>query len=89
VTSSGGGNLDIISIGVWLAGMGVAMLKFLILVLAAVFLFSGVLLATYPVLAASPQAIIVLGIMQLAIWVIYMVAWVNWTMKPSYETLQV
>jgi hypothetical protein len=89
VTSSGGANLDIISIGIWLAGMGVAMIKFLILILAAVFLFSGVLLATYPVLAASPQAIIVLGIMQLAIWVIYMVAWVNWTMKPSYETLQV
>jgi hypothetical protein len=89
VTSSGGGNLDVISIGLWLAGMAVAMLKFLLLILAAVFLFSGVLLATYPVLAASPQAILVLGIMQLAIWVIYLVAWVNWTMKPSYETLQV
>lgn len=89
ISSSGGSNLDVVSIGAWGLGMLVAMIKFVILLLGAVLLFSVVLVATYPALAASPQALIILGIMQLVIWVIYMVAFFNWGFKPSYETAQV
>lgn len=86
VTSSGGTNLDVVSVIAWASQMVVAMIKFIILVLAAVFLFSVVMLATYPALAASPQALIILGLLQLVIWVVYMIAWFNWTYKPGFET---
>jgi hypothetical protein len=89
VTSSGGTNLDVVSILSWGSQMIVGMIKFIILVLAAVFLFSAVLLAAYPVLAASPQALLILGVMQIIIWAIYMIAWFNWTFKPNMETVRI
>lgn len=89
ISSTGGANLDVLSLVMWGASFLVGMFKFLILLLGAVLLFSVVLIATYPVLAASPQALIILGIMQLVIWVIYMIAFLNWGVKPSYETAQV
>lgn len=87
--SSSGGVLDISSMAGWVVSSMFAALRFLILIIGAVVFFSAVITATYPVILTSPQAMLILGIMQLVIWVIYFVAWTNWTFKPSYETLQV
>ena len=89
VTSAGGTTMDVASLGAWALQAAFAMLNFLIMVLAAVFLFSLVLTTAYPVLATSPQALLILGIMQLVIWAIYMIAWLNWTFKPNYETVRI
>jgi hypothetical protein len=86
VTASGGTTLDVVSIITWTATLVVSMAKFIITLLAAVFLFSAVLTAAYPVLATSPQALLVLGIMQIVIWIVYLVAWFNWSFKPNYES---
>lgn len=87
--SSSGGVLDISSMAGWVVSSMFAALRFLILIIGAVVFFSAVITATYPVILTSPQAMLILGIMQLVIWVIYFIAWTNWTFKPSYETLQV
>lgn len=89
VTNSGGTSLDVVSVATWAIAMVAAMLRFIILVLAAVFMFSAVIVARYPVLAASAPAMLILGIMQMVIWAVYMIAWFNWGLKPSYETAQV
>lgn len=89
VNNSGGTGLDLISMGTWVLSLAVAMIRFIILVLGAILLFSVVLVATYPVLAASPQALLILGVMQIVIWAIYMVAFFNWGFKPSYESARV
>lgn len=86
LTTSGGTGLDVVSIITWASSMVVAMANFIIMLLAAVFLFSVVLVAAYPVLATSPQALLLLGVMQLVIWVVYLIAWFNWSFKPSYES---
>jgi hypothetical protein len=89
VSSSGGTLLDVASLVSWAAQAAFAALRFIVLIIGAVVAFSVVITATYPVLLTSPQAMLILGIMQLVIWVIYIIAWTNWTFKPSYETLQV
>jgi len=89
VTSVGGTGLDAASLIMWAGQVAFAMLNFIILLLGAVFLFSGVLIAAYPVLATSPQALLILGVMQIVIWVIYVIAWFNWTFKPPYESVGV
>ncbi len=89
VNTVGGTGVDAISVITWAAGVAIAMIKFIILVVGAVLLFSGVMVATYPALAASPFALLILGIMQIVIWVIYMMAFFNWGYKPSFETAQV
>lgn len=86
LTSVGGTTLDAVSIVTWSTGMIIAMANFIILILGAVFLFGPMMIAAYPVLASSPQALLILGIMQLVIWVIYLVAWFNWMFKPNYES---
>ena len=89
VNNQGGSNLDVVSIATWAIQAMIAVLQFLIKVVAAVLLFSVVLIAAYPALAGSPQAMLFLGIMQLVIWAIYVVAFFNWFFKPSFETAQV
>jgi hypothetical protein len=89
INNQGGGNLDVISIGMWAIQAMVAVITFLIKIVAAVLLFSVVLVAAYPALGASPQAMLFLGIMQLVIWSVYAVAFFNWFFKPSFETAQV
>lgn len=89
VNNQGGSNLDVVSIATWAVQAMIAVLQFLIKVVAAVLLFSVVLVAAYPALAGSPQAMLFLGIMQLVIWAIYVVAFFNWFFKPSFETAQV
>jgi hypothetical protein len=89
VTSVGGTGLEVASLIMWAGQVAFAMLNFIILLLGAVFLFSGMLIAAYPVLATSPQALLILGIMQIVIWIVYVIAWFNWTFKPPYESVGV
>lgn len=89
ISNAGGANLDIVSIGVWALYAAIGVILFLIKIVAAVLLFSVVLVAAYPALGASPQALLILGVMQLVIWAIYSVAFYNWYAKPSFETAQV
>jgi hypothetical protein len=89
VTSVGGTGLEAASLIMWAGQVAFAMLNFMILLLGAVFLFSGMLIAAYPVLATSPQALLILGIMQIVIWIVYVIAWFNWTFKPPYESVGV
>jgi hypothetical protein len=89
MSNAGGANLDVVSIGAWAIQAMIGVLIFLIKIIAAVLIFSVVLVAAYPALAASPQALLFLGILQLVIWAIYTVTFFNWYFKPSSETAQV
>ena len=89
VSNAGGASIDILSIGMWALYAMVGVLVFLIKIVAAILLFSVVLIAAYPALGASPQALMFLGVMQVVIWAIYTVAFFNWYFKPSFETAQV
>lgn len=89
ISNAGGSNLDVVSITMWAIQAMIGVIIFLIKIVAAVLLFSGVLIAAYPALASSPQALLFLGILQVVIWAIYSVAFFNWFYKPSFETAQV
>jgi hypothetical protein len=89
INNQGGTGLDVVSIGMWAIQAMISVLTFLVKIVAAILLFSVVLVAAYPALGASPQAMLFLGIMQLVIWAIYAVAFFNWFFKPSFETAQV
>jgi hypothetical protein len=82
VTSSGGLGLDIVSVGSILLTMMVTGLKMLIIIAASVVLFSVVILAAYPALLDSPQAIAFLAVLNVVIWVVYAMAWFRLTYKP-------
>jgi hypothetical protein len=89
INSQGGTAGDIASVAMWAVNVALAMIGFIIKVVAAILLFSVVLVAAYPALGASPQAMLILGVMQLVIWAIYVVTFMNWYFKPSFETAQV
>ena len=89
INNQGGASMDVLSIGLWALQAMIAVITFLIKIVAAVLLFSVVLVAAYPALGASPQAMLFLGIMQLVIWSVYAVAFFNWWAKPGFETAQV
>jgi hypothetical protein len=89
VSNAGGSNLDVISVTMWTLQALVGAIMFLIKIVAAVLLFSVVLVAAYPALAASTPALLFLGVMQVVIWAIYTVAFFNWYFKPGFETVQV
>jgi hypothetical protein len=89
INNAGGANLDVLSIGAWAIQAMIGVLVFMLKILAAVFLFSGVLLAVYPALAQSPQALLFLGVLQLVIWAVYTVTFFNLYYKPSFMTMEV
>lgn len=89
INNQGGTGLNVLSIGLWAIQAMISAITFLIKIVAAILLFSVVLVAAYPALGASPQAMLFLGIMQLVIWAIYTVAFINWYFKPGFETIQV
>ena len=89
VSNAGGADIDVVSILMWAAQATIGVILFIIKVVWAVTLFSTVLIAAYPALAASPQALLFLGIMQVVIWAIYMITFFNWYYKPGFETAQV
>jgi hypothetical protein len=82
VTAAGGGSFDVVSVGSFLLTIMVTSLRMIIIIGASMVFFSIVILAAYPALLDSPQAIAFLGLMNLAIWVIYAMAWFRLTYKP-------
>jgi hypothetical protein len=89
MNNMGGAGLDVASIVMWAVQAMVGAFMFLIKILWAIVAFSTVLVAAYPALAASPQAMLFLGIMQFVIWAVYAVYIFNILYKPSFETSQV
>jgi hypothetical protein len=89
MNNMGGAGLDVASIVMWAVSAMVGAFLFLIKILWAIVAFSTVLVAAYPALGASPQAMLILGIMQIVIWAVYAVYIFNILYKPSFETTQV
>lgn len=56
-----------------------------IAVIGAVVMLSAVVVAAFPVFASSPQALMILGLMQLVIYAVYFIAIFNWYYKPGYN----
>lgn len=80
------GTKDIISqifdVVLTIGQMGFYLLVLVINLLVSVACFAAVVLMTYPWIAQSPQAMILLGIMQLGIWIIYTLALWRYVWKP-------
>lgn len=83
ISSTGGLNLDIVSVGSILLTMMISAFKTFIIMIGSVVLFSGVILAAYPALLDSPQAIAFLVVMQLVVWAVYAMAFFRYTYKPT------
>jgi len=89
INNQGGTGLDVVSIATWAINAMISVIVFLIKIVAAILLFSVVLIAAYPALGASPQALLILGVMQLVIWAIYVIFFFNLYYKPNPENLMV
>lgn len=88
ISSVGGASLDIINVLKWAYEVMIAMIMFLVKIVAAVFLFSYMLYLAYPALQV-PQVVALLAVIQVVIWAVYVIAFFNWYAKPSYETVGV
>ena len=86
ISSSGGLAEGIISTVTALTDIALALVTMLIVVVGSVLFFSVVLMAAYPVLASSPQAVAFLLVMNVVIWAIYYVGFFNWFYKPTEGT---
>ena len=62
--------------------MGWNLLVLIVQLLISVACFSLVLYQTYPWIASSPQAILLVGLLQVSIWLIYMFALFRYVWKP-------
>jgi hypothetical protein len=62
--------------------MGWNLLILIVQLLVSVAFFSVVLYQTYPWIAASPEAILLVGLLQVGIWFIYMLALFRYVWKP-------
>ena len=62
--------------------MGWNLLVLVVQLLVSVACFSAVLLQTYPWIAYSPQALLLVGVLQVGIWLIYMFALYRYVFKP-------
>jgi hypothetical protein len=65
-----------------IASMGWNLLVMIIQLLISVACFSYVLYSTYPWILDSPQAVLLVGIFQVAIWIIYILAIFRYLWKP-------
>ncbi len=83
-TSSGTENIlgQTFNVLLTIATMGWNLLVMIVQLLVSVACFSYVLYSTYPWILASPQAVLLVGIMQVAIWIIYMLAIFRYVFKP-------
>lgn len=82
--SSTGGILETISSDLYFAAqVAIGILKMAAIVVASVVFFSGVILAAYPALSASPQVVAFLVVMNLVIWAIYFATFFRWYYKPG------
>jgi len=78
VSSSGGLGQNVISAVAALPAIFVSLLMMAITIVASVLFFGVVLMAAYPALAQSPQAVAFLLVMNVVIWAIYFVAIAKW-----------
>lgn len=62
--------------------MGWNFLVLIVQLLVSVAFFAAVLYQTYPWIASSPQAIILVGVLQVGIWLIYMLTLYRYVWKP-------
>lgn len=67
----------------WLGEMAVYTVMTIITVVGSVLFFAVVVLAAYPQLADSPQVLAFLGVMNVAFWIIYALAFFQWYYKPG------
>jgi len=83
-TSSGTENIlgQTFNVLLTIATMGWNLLVMIVQLLISVACFSYVLYSTYPWILASPQAVLLVGIMQVAIWIIYILALFRYVFKP-------
>lgn len=83
VSSSGGIVESILSDAYFAVQIAIGALKMAIVVVASVLFFSGVILAAYPALSASPQVVAFLVVMNVVIWAIYYATFFRWYYKPG------
>lgn len=78
-----GGILGLVfSVFTTLATVGWNAIVLLIQLVVSVAFFSAVILVTYPWISDSPQALLLVGIFQVAVWFIYMLTIVRYFWKP-------
>ena len=68
--------------------MGWNLLVMVLQLLVSVACFSYVLYSTYPWIAGSPQAILLVGIMQVIIWIIYTLSIFRYVFKPMPQDVR-
>lgn len=83
VNNVGGFGSNILSDIYILTQVAISMLKMAIVVVGSILFISVVVLAAYPALAASPQTVAFLVIMNVVIWAIYFAAFFRWMYKPG------
>lgn len=83
VSSSGGIVETILSDLYFATQIAIGALKMAIVVVASVLFFSGVVLAAYPALLASPQVVAFLVVMNIVIWAIYYATFFRWYYRPG------
>jgi hypothetical protein len=66
-----------------LTSVAIAAAKLIIIVAGSILLFAVVILAAYPALAASPQVVAFLAVMNVVIWAIYITTFFRWMYKPG------
>lgn len=86
VTSVSKGPTDVLSsvFGTltWLGEMAVYTIMTIITVVASVLFFSVVFFAAYPQFLDSTQVVAFMGVMNVAVWIIYALAFFQWYYKP-------
>lgn len=83
VSNTGGFLGTIVSTAVALIGIGIMVLKLLISIIITIAAFSVVLLVTFPWLANNPLALVVIGGIQVVVWVSYILWFYGVTYKPT------
>ena len=83
VTKSG---IDIYGTLTWLGEMAVYTLLTIGTIIGSVLFFSVVFFAAYPQFLDSTQVIALMGVLNVAMWVLYALAYFQWTAKPMSGT---
>jgi hypothetical protein len=85
ISNTGGLLGTAINTALALLEIGILVLKLLISVILTVAAFSVVLLITFPWLAANPLVLVVIGGVQVVVWISYILFFFNLTYKPSQD----
>jgi hypothetical protein len=89
VSNAGGLWETATSTGAALGEIAVNIIMTAIVVVGSVLFIGVILCAAYPVLLTSPQALLLIGFLNVIVWVIYFIAFFNWFYKPPIGTGQV